>query len=591
MNDRPAPCQGLPALCLLAMLALSAMHAQGLRAQVSFEAYTDSRQVPLNDYFQVSFTLKNADGEDFRAPDFKNFTTVGPPGRSASTTILNGKMSKELAYNFTLQPKKKGRFTIGPASIVVNGKRYTTDPLTIEVVDGLKTGNNPNGAGEVYLRTQVTDTAVWVGQQVSLGYKLFSTIPIDRYNVVEEPGYEDFYAQDMRRFDSRQQREIINGAQYASRVIKQVALFPQRAGDLKVGQFNIQLITEETDPRSRNSFFPLTRTRLIPAVVAPLTIHARSLPPDPPAGFTGAVGSFEAGSAMGNNRITTDDALSVKLTITGNGDPKRLQPPDIAFPEGFEAYPPRTSDESTFEQDNQVVTQKTFEYLAVPEKPGTYTFNVHFSWFDPDSVKYVTYTSNDFQVTVAQGSNRKKRPVDTAETDETADQDIRYLKTDIRLTEPRLFTGSVAFWALGSFPMVAFLGLFFFRQWQVRKSSADPVQTNFRKARKLALQTLAAADTHRQTGNGRAYYEALESALNGYLERKLNLPASNFQSEVIRGKLTEKGVSEKLTDEFFSLRHRVEMALYAGAIRQEDMERDHQRAAEWIAAVEEMLVS
>ncbi len=562
---------------------LSALPQRSL-AQVSFEAFADSRQVPVNNYFQISFTLRNADGEDFRPPAFKNFTVVGPPGRSASTTIINGKMSKELSYNYTLQPQKKGRFTIGSASIKVNGRRFETKPVTIEVVDGIKA--NPDKKGEeVFLRSWPTDTTVWVGQQVGLAYKLYSAIPIDRYNVVEEAKYEDFFAQDLRRFDNRQEREIISGVQYATRVIKQLALFPQRSGDLEVGQFNIQLIAEEVDPRSRNNFFPLSRTRLIPAAVPPLTIHARPLPPDPPSGFTGAVGRFEVSSSITNDRITTDDALSVRLVIRGNGDPKRIQPPEIVFPEGFEVYPPKIQEETSFEQDNQLLTQKTFEYLAVPNTPGQYAIQFGFSWFDPDSAKYATYQSDAFAVSVTQGANAKKNRKQNEDAGDLV-KDIRYLKTGFHPRNPGVFTGSAMFWLLFTLPPGALLFLFFFKQWRTRQSLIDPAQKDYNKAQKLALLTLKTANAHRQAGNGKAYYEALESALNGYLERKFDLKGARLQREFIQERLTEKGIPPALADELFSLRQRVEIALYGGAIRQEDLENDHKKAAEWIARCE-----
>ena len=41
-----------------------------LAQTISFEAYADAMQVPLNGYFEVSFTLKNARGSNFKAPNF-----------------------------------------------------------------------------------------------------------------------------------------------------------------------------------------------------------------------------------------------------------------------------------------------------------------------------------------------------------------------------------------------------------------------------------------------------------------------------------------------------------------------------------------
>lgn len=107
-----------------------------ITAQVSFEASTDARQVVLNSYFDVTFTLRNADGDNFTPPSFDDFTVLAGPSRSLSTTIMNGAaVSKELLFSYTLRPKRKGKFTIGSARMTVNGKTLRTQPLTVEIVE------------------------------------------------------------------------------------------------------------------------------------------------------------------------------------------------------------------------------------------------------------------------------------------------------------------------------------------------------------------------------------------------------------------------------------------------------------------------
>ena len=102
--------------------------------QVSFEASTDAKQIVENGYFQLTFTLNNAQGANFKAPSFRNFDVLSGPSRSMSTTIINGNATRKVAYNYSLQPKKIGKYTIGPASIVVNGKTLKSNAVKIDVV-------------------------------------------------------------------------------------------------------------------------------------------------------------------------------------------------------------------------------------------------------------------------------------------------------------------------------------------------------------------------------------------------------------------------------------------------------------------------
>jgi len=120
------------------ILLFLVLASTGLLAQqpVTFTASTDARQVVVGGYFEVSFTLENGQGNDFRPPAFKDFNLLSGPSQSISTSSYNGKWSRTLTYSYNLQPKKIGKFTVGSASINVDGKKYTTKPIRVEVVKG-----------------------------------------------------------------------------------------------------------------------------------------------------------------------------------------------------------------------------------------------------------------------------------------------------------------------------------------------------------------------------------------------------------------------------------------------------------------------
>ncbi|HRI32451.1 MAG TPA: hypothetical protein PLD02_01775 [Saprospiraceae bacterium] len=55
---------------ILQLLFLFLSISISLKSQVSFEATTDAKQVLTGSTFQVQFTLHNAEGGSFTAPDF-----------------------------------------------------------------------------------------------------------------------------------------------------------------------------------------------------------------------------------------------------------------------------------------------------------------------------------------------------------------------------------------------------------------------------------------------------------------------------------------------------------------------------------------
>ena len=95
--------------------------------------------VSLNEQFNVTFVY---DGEnnpsDFEWSQGDDFQLVWGPqqGRSTSVQIINGKRtrSSQFTYTYILTPRSTGTFSIPSAKITVKGKAYTTDPVSIQVV-------------------------------------------------------------------------------------------------------------------------------------------------------------------------------------------------------------------------------------------------------------------------------------------------------------------------------------------------------------------------------------------------------------------------------------------------------------------------
>ena len=201
---------------------------------VSFEAFCDAKKVVLGNNFEIDFTLKNANGEHFKAPSFNDFEVLYGPSSNVSTQIINGVVSRQMGYSYTLMPKKVGKFRIGSATIQVNGKLLKTSPLTIDVVKGRKGQVSVQDAGaQVFIQAEPNFTDAKIGQQVLVDYKLYTTVNIDSYSTMEESAYDGFFPQQVKRFNSQVLREVVDGVQYTTKILKRVALFPQQAGILE----------------------------------------------------------------------------------------------------------------------------------------------------------------------------------------------------------------------------------------------------------------------------------------------------------------------------------------------------------------------
>lgn len=557
-------------------------------AQASFEAYTDAREVLINSYFEITFTLKNADGKDFSPPSFDNFVVLSGPSQSMSRTIINGKVSREMGFSYTLQPKRTGKCTIGSAKIKANGRTLRTNSLTIKVVEGKDIGAS-DPTGQIFLRAELnTDQAV-IGQQVLLDYKLYTAVNIDSYSILEESDYQGFFAQDLRRFDSPPIREVINGVQYLTKILKRVALFSQQAGVLKVKPLQLELAVLLEESGSRNGFLLNRPVKRVIVQSDEISFNVQALPANPPAVFTGAVGNFEANYSLNHIEASTDDVLSLRLVISGNGDIKRVQPPSLMLADSFEMYDPKVLDESTYENTNGELTgRKEVEYLILPKHPGNYLIQPSFAYYSPDSGKYVVLSPQTFEVKVSQGS---QRPSDVSIAEGTdPEQDIRYLKLNTNLhKESGRFFGSTSFWVLTILPFLFLSGVILVKRIQNQRGDVDTTQLKIKRARQEALRHLQVAEEHLKTNASRAFYDEVSKSLLGYVCDKLQIPRSALTKDNVKEKLYALNIDKQLIDNFMGIIQTCEIALFSGQDTPTAMHETYQQAVENISKMEEKL--
>ncbi|KGE88734.1 MAG: BatD family protein [Phaeodactylibacter xiamenensis] len=562
--------------CLAILLSTGA-----LSAQTTFEATADARRVLENSYFEVTFTLSNAQGGQFSPPSFENFLVVSGPSQAVSTSMINGQVSRTQAYSYTLKPRRTGTFTIGSASIKVNRTTLQTKPLTIEVVKGRK--GEPGAAEQVFIRAEPSTETAYVGQQILLDYKLYTTLDVESFNILEESGYQGFFAQDVRRFNGRVMREVINGVQYTTKVLKRIALFPQQTGQLTIEPMNVQLgVVKEGAKRSR-SFFFTPEVRPYPAATETVNIEVLPLPAGAPESFTGAVGDYQIRPDLSSKTATTDDALTLILTVRGSGDIKRVEAPALDLPEGFEVYEPKAVEETNLELNASIEGKKVFEYLLLPKVPGDYEFTPKFTYFSPDSAKYVTLADQSFSLYVKQGTGQPGRA--TASLNET--EDIGPLMLSPVLTQTRTpFLGSALFWGLLAAPLLLFGGLLGWRRHRARQDDIDPNERRMQAARGVAQERLSLAKSHLKAGDSRAFYDEVSKAILGYVGDKLQIPRSSMSKSSLRQRLQELDLDESLIETVMSIVQDCEMALFAGQADAGKMETVYERATQAIAGME-----
>ena len=540
--------------------------------------------VELGEQFRLAFSV-NAKGQNLKLPDLKDFDVLMGPSTSQSTSfqIINGVSSQSVSFSYlyVLRAKKEGKFPIAAATITVDGKEYSSNSQTIEVVKGsakpstggVDTPTTTPGSvpkSDLFVRMNLDKRSVHKSEHLTATIKIYSKVNLNGFEDISIPNYEGFWAQDIPLPQQISlQRETYNGEIYNVGTLKKTLLFPQQTGNISIGAVKIDCIVQQRVRKSQSifdDFFDSFANVKATIMSDPVSVNVTPLP-TPPAGFSGAVGKFDIRSSIKAKNVRENDAITIKLDVTGNGNIKLINPPKIAFPADFEVYDPKTN--SNFSASEQGLNGNiSFEYLFLPRFAGTYTIPaVNFVYFDTDSKKYVTKTTNEYQIRVEKGDGTRSNQVLSAVAKEDLKQlgtDIRFIKTGSVQLKPKGYTffGSFAFYLLYLGGLLTLLTIYLLNQKRIREN-ANVARMKNKKASKVALKRLKEASGHLQSGSDEKFYESVTRAFWGYLSDKLTIPASELSREKATEELTNHAVSTTIVERFVQILDTCEYARYA----------------------------
>lgn len=560
--------------------------------QPQFYATTNAKQITLGTSFSISYTVKNGKASAINPPAFKNFELINDqPSTSMSTSISNGKTTQQSTYSYGLKPKRIGKFTIPAASAVINGKNYKCNPVKIEVVKG-----NSNAVTQaqiakefgkkVFVKLVPNTTEARVGQQITLDYKLYTTINIEQYNLTSEADYDGFYRVEMRKYENKLVKEEVDGVQYTTKILRRLSLYPQRSGTFNIDPALIKIgIAKEGADNSRRTFFFRKAVNWHNVATNKLAINVLPLPPNAPESFTGAVGHYTISAALERKSFTTDDAVALRISIQGDGDLKQVQNPPLSLDENLEVYDPKVLGEKTFESRGVITGKKDLEYLILAKKPGRYTIRPQFTYFDPDSLRYMTLASRPYQVTVTQGKNKGKDiPIHTKPLNE----EISPIAMTTTFHQGRFsFWGTPLFWILWVLPFLALGAASVYRQVLINRGNIDLTELKRSRAEKVAQKRLATAEQHLKGQKSKAFYDEVSRAMLGYICDKLNIPTSELTKDNVREKLQALNVKDSDIERFMAIIKNCEIALFAGMDNSAAMQTTYDDTISVVAAIEE----
>jgi hypothetical protein len=311
-----------------------------------------------------------------------------------------------------------------------------------------------------------------------------------------------------------------------------------------------------------------------------------------PTDFTGFVGSLGVTASLDKTDTQVNDAITYRLRITGEGNLRTLPDPSITFPQDFDAYPPKVS-QNIDRSGGRVRGTKTYEYVLIPRSPGPHVIPaVRYDYYDLAHKRYASARA-DSLVAMVTGTVASGPAIGTTERGAVAPlrQDIRFIRVampDFTRRGRSLFDHP-EFWLVLLVPVITLVGTAGVRRYQDRLSG-DIAFARGRRATRLAKKRLATARSLQSPEHAREFHAEIGRALQGFLGDKLNVAEAGMIRESVGAELTARGVTDETAHEYFACLDACDRYRYAPAdVTPDDMRALLARAERAMANLDEAL--
>jgi hypothetical protein len=555
-------------MILVVMMLLSPQRAGA--QDIKLSAQVDRSDISLDEQFTLSVMVKG-DIEGVSQPtmpampDFAVISTF----QSRNVEIVNFQTSMSITFQYILQPRRAGTFTIKPITLNYNGLTYSTQPIKVEVA---RTGGalhlppstplfptpsfptiphppSPHGfprtipfpvqepGGRVVAFSTLDKKTAYVNEQVVLTVDFCFPADLPVENRILPPISNGFLIEEVP--PARKYPTTVKGERYIVEETK-FTLYPIQEGSLNIGSITVNYQVQ--DPFGGRGDAIKTD---------PLELTAISVPrKDAPRDYTGAVGKFTIESEVTPREAAIDEPVTLTLSVTGEGNISTLEGPRLPDLERFKKFD-TTESHAMVRDSSRVKGTKIFKTVLLPRQVGDLTIPaITFSYFDPEAKKFQTLSTEPLAVKVTAAKHGGASPFPASTEIARPDlpkADIRYIKSSLSGGGPgesALYRKS-SFLLLQALPLIIISSLFVLskRREYLEKDSGkikkSKAHGNFRKS-------MAGAQKELKLKHYDAFYMAVHRGLVDYLRNKLNLPGTGLTIQQIKDFLQENRINDRV---------------------------------------------
>ena len=362
-------------LLILSTLCLSAMTASDSYAALT--AKVDRTVLDSNETLRAELRY---DGQVFAGePDFeplsKDFEVLSNR-RQQNYSNVNGKTESYTAWTLELRPKRAGILLIPSLTF----KKEVSNAVELRVRAAPTNSSANPGTQPIYTETTVDTNTPYVGQQVILTHRLYTSVQLRDFALSELT----IDKAELHRLGDTQYQKVINGRNYLVLEVK-YAIFPQAKGTLIIP--SLRFAAYEVNNRSQFGVFNNRGNQIIRDTESKV-LEVNALPSQ--ASIDGWMPStsvtMEQRWSGDIDSVTVGEPVTRTITIRAEGlSAAQITPLQEPQGDNYRGYPDQPQLDEIVTANGLAATR--IESLAlVPNKPGEIVLPaVQLVWWDTNS--------------------------------------------------------------------------------------------------------------------------------------------------------------------------------------------------------------
>lgn len=516
-------------------------------ANLSINSSVDRNEISINESLEYKITISGAQSSISIDESFLKDFIIIRRSSSQSYKLINNEFSASQIKLFILRPQKSGIITIPSATITVEKKSLKTTPIKIKVTDIQQTAppaktqqkisktqaNNINinqKNSDLFILANTNKQQAYVGEEVVYSVKLYRRFSTIDKLYFQEPKFQ-VLSEVLERDPNTYNQKVKNKNYYVQEVSRKSLFFYEKGNTL----------VPEATAEVQISFFygsQIIKSNNLNLSILPLPEKNK------PKNFSGLVGDYKIKSQVNTNVIIQNKPISIKITVSGNGNLKQLS--ELSFKEtpNFKIYQSSVNDQITY--TNSISGSRQFEYIVVPKINGELMFpEFNFSYFSPKAKSYVQLKTDSTKINILKSEQVNTTAITSTTKIKQLQEDLRYIKP-INLSNE---TSNKFFYLLIISLMTIYnliiLSIILFKllkNTQIIKLISSKLKIKANKKALTKLNTLTTQNPENLTQNIQSIlYEFLSSVIK---KQAQSLPNHNLFEELKRKNISEETLNK-----------------------------------------------